>query len=71
MTPEEIRIELFKRRKEINMAMIARDLGCTRQAIGAVIDRKIVSRRIMEAVSNAIKRDKKYVWPEYYLKKTS
>ena len=73
MHSEEIRTELFFRRKQTNMSKIARELDppCTRQAVYAVIDRKIVSNRIMEAVAKAIEKDKKYVFPEYFLKKAS
>ena len=69
MTPDEIRMELFKRRKETSQSAIARSLGCSRQAIAAVIDRQIVSNRIMRAVADAIARDVKYVFPDYFLKK--
>ena len=71
MQPEEIRLELFRRRKQVTMASIARDLGVSRQAVGYVIDRAFVSNRIMEAVAAAIGQDKKYVFPEYYLRKAS
>lgn len=73
MTPEEIRNELFKIRKEINMSDIARSLDppVTPQAVGRVVNRDFVSNRIMEAVAKAIGQDKKYVFPEYFLKKTS
>ncbi|MBW2623168.1 MAG: helix-turn-helix domain-containing protein [Deltaproteobacteria bacterium] len=71
MQPEEIRLELFKKRKKVSMSSIARDLGVTRQAVGYVIDRAFVSNRIMEAVANALDKDKKYVFPEYFLKKAS
>lgn len=70
MSPEEIRLELFKRRKKINQAQIARRVGVSPQAVAGVIDRRIVSDRIMEVVARAIGRDKKYVFPEHYLKKT-
>lgn len=72
MTPEEIRRELFKIRKELNMSDIARSLDppVSPQSIGRVIDRDFVSNRIMEAVATAIGRDKKYVFPDYFLKKT-
>ena len=69
MTPDKIRLELFKRRKKVRMATIARDLGCSHQAIGNVIDRKIVSIRIMEAVAKAIDRPKENVFPEHFKKK--
>ena len=69
MTPEEIKIELFKRRKRITYSEIGKGLGVSRQAVHQVIDRKWTSIRIMEAVANAIGRDKEYVFPEYFLKK--
>ena len=67
MTPEEIKIELFKRRKQVSVAAIARRLGCSRQGVHQVIERKFVSNRIMEAVAEALGKDKKYVFPEYFL----
>ena len=71
MTPDDIRLELFLRRKKTNMSRIARSLDppVTRQAISGVIDKNIISNRIMAAVAVAIERDKKYVFPEYFLKK--
>jgi len=73
MGPEEIRSELFKIRKKISMSSIARSLDpqVTPQAVGKVIDRDFISNRIMEAVAKAIDRDKKHVFPDYFLKKTS
>ncbi len=66
MSPEEIRLELFKRRKETNMSRIARSLDppVTHAAVPQVIDRKWPSRRIMEAVAAAIGKDVRYVFPE-------
>ncbi len=72
MTTEEIRIALFKLRKTgVNMARIARSLDppCTRQAVSAVIDRQIASRRIAIAVSEAIGMEPRLVFPEYFKKK--
>lgn len=71
MSPEEIRIELFKNRKRVTMSRIARDVGVSRQAVSYVINRKFVSERIMRAVSDAIGRDPKYVFPERFIKKAS
>lgn len=71
MTPEEIRLEFFKRRKEMSFSSVARRLGVSRQAVSYVIDRAFVSRRIMEAVADALGKDKRYVFPEYYLKNSS
>jgi transcriptional regulator with XRE-family HTH domain len=64
MTPDEIRIELYKRRKRVSQAAIARDLGVSRQALWLVIDRKMGSRRIREAIAKAIDRDLCTVFPE-------
>ncbi len=72
MTSEEIRVELFKRRRGgVNMAAIARGLdpSCSRQAVSAVIDRQIASRRIALAVADAIDQDSRLVFPEYFRKK--
>jgi len=62
-------MELFRRRKKANLSSIAKELGCSRQAVAAVIERKFVSNRIMVAVAEAIERDPKYVFSEYFLKK--
>jgi hypothetical protein len=69
MTPEEIRLELYKLRQKTNLAAIGRSLDppVTRQSIAYVIDRRITSRRIQEAVAKAIGRDVKYVFPERHL----
>ncbi|MDA3832191.1 MAG: hypothetical protein PF495_02220, partial [Spirochaetales bacterium] len=61
------------RRKQVTMSSISRDLNphVTMQAVDGVIKRIMVSNRIMEAVANAIDRDKAYVFPEYFLKKAN
>ncbi len=72
MTSDEIRLELFKIRKSGgNMSHIARNMKppCTRQAISAVIDRAIASRRIALAVSATLGLDMRIVFPEYFSKK--
>lgn len=75
MSPEEIRLAIFKlRKKGISLASIGRsvgDTGVTRQAVALVIDRKIVSKRIMAKVADALGKDKRYVFPEYWLKKSA
>ena len=45
-------------------------MGVSHVVVLRVIDRDFVSNRIMEAVAEAIGKDKKYVFPEYFLKKT-
>ncbi len=71
MSPEEIRLELFKRRKTVTQVSIAKSLGVTPQSVLFVIDRKIVSKRIMQAIADAIGHDKTYVFPERFLRKTT
>ena len=66
MTSEKIKIELFKRRKSVSMAKIARALGVTRGAVSLVVNRKSVSRKIMEAVADAIEQPPEKVFPEYF-----
>ncbi len=69
MTSDEIRLELFKIRKSgVNMSRIGRELEppCSRQAVSAVVDRTLTSRRIMLAVSKAIGLDARIVFPDYY-----
>ena len=68
MDPEDIRLELYKRRKKITQAQIARNLNCSKMAVSLVIDRRSVSKRIMAAVAEAIDRDKETVFPEYFKK---
>lgn len=71
MTPEEIRLELFKRRKKgVNMAAIGRSLDppVTKVAVLYVIDRRSKSQRIMDAVAEAIGKTTEEVFPEYYQK---
>ncbi|MCP4695022.1 MAG: hypothetical protein GY859_43750 [Desulfobacterales bacterium] len=72
MTSDEIRLELFKIRKTgVNMAQIGRKMkpSCSRQAVSAVVDRTLISRRIMLAVSAALGCDARIVFPDYYTKK--
>ena len=71
MEPENIRLELFKRRKKTSMSKIAKDLGVSHQAVSAVVAGELISERIMIAVADAIGHDPKYVWPDRFLKKAS
>lgn len=66
MTSEEIKLELFKRRREITMAGIARKLGVTRQAVQVIVDRRQTSHRISQAVADAIERPLEEVFPELF-----
>lgn len=64
MTPEEIRLELYKRRKVVSQASIARGLGVTKQAVYMAIDRKMTSHRVREGIASAIGRQLTDVFPE-------
>ena len=63
MTSTEIRIELLKRK--ITMAAIGRHMGVSQPAIQRVIDRDLVSERIMIAIAVAIKYPSEQVFPEH------
>jgi len=47
------------------MASVARDIGVSQPAVQRVIDRKLVSRRIMVAISETIGKTPETVFPEY------
>jgi len=65
MTPEEIKIEIFKRRKRpTHYGTIAAQVGVSRQAVHQVIERKFISLRIMDAIAQAIDRHRLEVFPE-------
>ncbi|MDY6851753.1 MAG: helix-turn-helix domain-containing protein [Thermodesulfobacteriota bacterium] len=64
MTPEEIKIEIFKRRRHVSCATIGRDVGVSRQSVHQVIERKFVSIRIMDAIASAIGKHRLEVFPE-------
>lgn len=66
MTKNEIKIEIYSRRPEgISQASIARQVGVTPQAILNIIERRQKSRRIAQAVADAIERPLAEVFPEY------
>jgi len=69
MTPDEIELELHIRRKSINMTKIAKSLDppCSRQAVSQVIKRQSKSIRVARAIADALHRDVKYVFPEYFM----
>ena len=68
MSPDEIKIEIYRRKlkRETSIKAIADGLGCTPQAVRFVIERRSVSKRIMTAVSEAIGLQKETVFPEYF-----
>jgi lambda repressor-like predicted transcriptional regulator len=65
MTPLEIRNALHN--ANLNQAAIARELGLTPVHISYVIDGKRMSRRVHEAISEAIGVDIRRIWPDLYL----
>jgi DNA-binding XRE family transcriptional regulator len=66
MTPIEIKQEITKRRPEgLTQSSIARQIGVTKQAVLNVIEKRNPSRRIAQAVADAIERPLFDVFPEY------
>lgn len=64
MESEKIKYEIWRRRPEISMASIGRKVGVTRMAVHLVVERKINSPRIAQAVADAIERPLDEVFPE-------
>jgi predicted DNA-binding protein YlxM (UPF0122 family) len=64
MDTEEIKIQLYLRRRTSSVPKIAQRLGVTRQAVYNTIERRHKSIRIMQAVADAIERPLVEVWPE-------
>ncbi len=60
MTPLEIKIELMK--AGVSLRSIARQLEVSPTAVSLVVNRRMVSNRIMEAVAKAIGSEKKTVF---------
>ena len=65
MTPLKIQYELKKR--GITQRSLAAELGITKMPVSKVINKLIVSDRVMRAVSAKIGKDHRMVFPEYYL----
>lgn len=51
----------------LNQAAIARDLGLTPITVSYVVSGKSTSRRVHQAIAEAIGRDVKEIWPTKYL----
>lgn len=66
MNALEIRAELLRR--GLSLRSISRRVGVSGNAVLLVVHRKLISRRIMEAIAAAIERNKEDVFPEYYSK---
>ena len=65
MSPLRIRVLLLENR--VTQAEIARSLGVTPQTVNTVIDGRIVSHRVREAIAEATGTDLKILWPNTYL----
>lgn len=66
MQPLEIQYELKKR--GIAQKQIAADNKVSQMAISKVINRSLVSDRLMRVVSELLGEDHRLVFPEYYLR---
>ena len=68
MTPFEIKVALLK--NGVSMAEVGRRLDppVHPSTVSRVIKRHFVSRRVMDAVADAIDRDVKYVFADYFFK---
>jgi lambda repressor-like predicted transcriptional regulator len=60
MTPFEIKIALMK--EGVSMRSIAKKLGVSANAISLVVNRRMVSRRIMDEISRSINLDRVVVF---------
>ena len=66
MQPLEIQFELRKR--GIAQKQIAADNKVSQMAVSKVINRSLISDRLMKAVSELIGEDHRLVFPVYYLR---
>jgi len=66
MHPADIQAELKKR--GITQKELAKKLGVCEVHISAVIHKRRPSDRVMRAISKAINKDHRLVFPEYYFR---
>jgi len=64
MTPLEIQFELKKR--GVKQKEIARRLGISENTVSRVINKQLISDRVMREVAKAINWDHRAIFPEYY-----
>jgi len=64
MTPFQIKVALMQR--GVSLRSIAKGLGVSASAVSLIVNKKMVSKRIMEAVAEAIGSDLETVFPEYH-----
>ena len=65
MHPADIQAAL--KRKDISQKEIAEELGVSEMAVSLVINKVMVSNRIMRAVANKIGKDALVIFSNYYL----
>ena len=66
MTPREIKNKLED--KGVTQKALAAKIGCSAMAVSKVVNRQIVSDRIMKAIATAIGDDYRLVFGDYYLR---
>lgn len=65
MSPTEIRVEML--RHDVNQAAIARQVGVSKTTVMRVIDNLTVSKKVREAIAEAIGIPLERIWPSTYL----
>jgi DNA-binding XRE family transcriptional regulator len=67
MESHEIKVEIYRRRPQgLTMTAIAKKVGVSKQAISLIIERRQTSRRIAQAIADAIELPIEQVFPELY-----
>jgi lambda repressor-like predicted transcriptional regulator len=64
MTPFDIKVALMK--EGVSMRSIAKKLGVSANSVSLVVNRRMVSRRIMEEVARSIGSTPSKVFPELH-----
>lgn len=64
MTAFEIKVALME--KHVSMRSIARKIGVSPNAVSLVVNRRMVSRRIMAELAEAVGAAAPEVFPEYF-----
>jgi len=65
MSPDEIKKAIKK--NNTTQKAIAKKLGVAEMSVSYIINKKIISNRIMQEVARTIGKDPCRVFPEYYL----
>ena len=65
MTPDEIKKAI--KNKNTTQKAIAEKLGVAEMSVSYIVNKKIISNRIMQEVAFTIGKDPCKVFPEYYL----